>query len=157
VVLHCLVEVVQHSPYLQYLWTHFSALSPELLAAVAQHCPKLQTFRPCSQFSPITTTDLVSFIQGCPLLTSFGIQAGTVVSDVVMHALVQHSYFLEELHLYRDATVTEAGLAQLVTPCKFLRKLAHSKTVIVSAEFKCQLIAVACARGRKLAVTLSYN
>jgi hypothetical protein len=157
VVLHCLVEVVQHSPDLQYLWTHFSALSPELLAAVAQHCPKLQTFRPCSQFSPITTTDLVSVIQGCPLLTAFGIQAGTVVSDAVLQALAQHSYYLEELNLYRDATVTEAGLAQLVKSCKFLRKLAHSKTVIISAEFKCHLIAVAGARGRKLAVTLSYN
>jgi hypothetical protein len=100
----------------------------------------------------VTADELVSFVYACPQLTTLDVSVGTAMTDAVLQALAHHSYYLQELHLHREAVVTEVGLLQLVTSCNHLQRLVLSKTLTLSPELSGRLTAIARSRGRKLTI-----
>jgi hypothetical protein len=151
--------IAKHNPLLESLQLGCVYRDPEegtvlsaVLSALAVHSPRLRCFVSQISGSCVTADKLVSFVHACPQLTTLDVSVGATMTDTVLQALAQHSYNLQELHLHREAVVTEVGLVQLVTSCKHLRRLVLSKTVILSPELRGRLMAITCSRGRKLAI-----
>jgi hypothetical protein len=151
--------IAKHNPLLESLQLACEYRDPEegtvlsaALTALAEHSPRLRCFVSQIPGSAVTVDELVSFVHACPQLTTLDVSVGAAMTDAVLQALAQHSYYLQELHLHKQAVVTEVGLLQLVTSCKHLQRLVLSKTLILSPELRGRLMAIARSRGRKLTI-----
>jgi hypothetical protein len=98
----------------------------------------------------VTKKSLLSLIWGCPKLTNLAMPVGKAMTYRILKALAQHSYYLQELHLHREAVVTEAALVQLVTSCKHLTKLQDNQSSSITKELQQKLVQACAARGRRL-------
>jgi hypothetical protein len=139
-----LIEIAQHCPLLEKIHTLGGGLSDLLPQALAQHCPRFRALSQVGGWDTLTAVGLVALVQGCPLLATLDLHAA--LDGTVLHALSQHSYYLEKLRL---SEVTDESVVQLVTSCKYLNTLWCGDADL-SPDLEQRLLQMSRARGRKL-------
>jgi hypothetical protein len=141
-----LIEVAQYCPLLEKVHSDRGTISDALLQALAQHCPGFRALSNVGGRSTVTAAGLLALVQGCPLLATLDLCAEAALDDTVLHALSQHSYYLEKLRL---SEVTVESVVQLVASCKYLNTLWCGDADL-SPDMEQRLLQMSRARGRKL-------
>jgi hypothetical protein len=141
-----LIEVAQYCPLLEKVHSDRGTISDALLQALAQHCPRFRALSSVSGRSTLTAAGLLALVQGCPLLATLDLCADAALDDTVLHALSQHSYYLEKLRL---SEVTDESVVQLVASCKHLNTLWCGDAKL-SPDLEQRLLQMSRARGRQL-------